>query len=132
MIDNDNTVLNPTITDEHTQTEMLDFDYIKSIGGWSFVKTITPLFLKGSRDSLRRVIFCNEENDFEGIQFGLHKLQGTANIIGALRMVRYIMSIQLLIERREKTTNFRSLLNKEIERLVDHFNDLENFLKNPD
>lgn len=99
----------------YQREELLDLEYVHSIGGWPFIQIITPLFLKGSRDALSRIKFCSEEGNLQGVRFGLHKMMGTANAIGALKIVRSILAIQLLIDRKEPNLEWEiSILEKQL------------------
>jgi hypothetical protein len=105
---------------------IIDLEHIKSIGGWKFLDSITPLILKSSRDYMRRIIFCHEELNYRGMRNSLGKLQGTANVIGALRLIRCIQAIQSLVD--AKSENMKD----DMEALVDAYNEIEALLSSED
>lgn len=109
--------------ERYRREELIDLEYVKAIGGWEFVKIIAPLFLKGSRNALSRIIFCEQEKDYQGMKFALHKLMGTANSIGALKIVRTILSLESMIDTEHP------LIADEIEKVVQEFEEIEEFLK---
>lgn len=104
---------------------VLDLEHIQSIGGWSFLQSVSPLVLKSSRDYMRRAIFAHEEKDFGVVDNTLQKLLGVANIIGAMKLVRAILEVQILISRELR-------IHEEMEYLVDCYNEVEDLLNSKD
>ena len=116
--DNENA---PTVFQLRYQTEeILDLDYVKSIGGWHFIKSITPMFLKSSKEAFGRIVF--EEYDTKGMQLGLHKLITMANIVGALKLVRAGLVTQAALESK------KSDLSLEIENIQMELDNVERLL----
>ncbi len=82
--------------------ELIDLDYVLSVGGIDFIRTIRPLFSQSSAMVLNRILACQEFGNREGIRKALRKLMGTANAAGALKIVRCIMSLQVLMDQGQK------------------------------
>lgn len=104
-----------------TELTVLDLEHIESIGGWDFLNSVTPLILKSSRDYMRRAIFAHEENDYQVMNNSLQKLLGVANIIGATRLIRAILQVQVLVDKQLR-------MDEEMETLVDRYNEIEELL----
>ncbi len=114
------------LSERHPKLTVIDLEHIESVGGWKFLESITPLILKSSRDFMRRIIFAHEANDFDGMKNSLRKLHGTANIIGASKLVRCILKLQVLVENKDKD------MTRDLEYLVDCYNEIEELLGSSD
>ena len=106
--------------------DLIDLDYVLSVGGMDFVRNIRPLFQKSAIKVLEMMMTSYENGNIQEVQRGLSRLMGTANAAGGLKIVRCIMTMQMLIDQGKRD------LSRELLVLIGQFKKFDNFLTSPE